>query len=183
MLGLLVVGFSLVPGAVGAVTTPGGAHTRTTQTPAAAGLALSPEESPAPTPLTGDEPPQATAGVALAPAPATPGEPQPAPARVEPTSAPAVEPPPATESAPPPRLIGSVYVSPMTAVPERLSAWATLHVIPFVDVQGGVSFYPGTFGWWVRGGPRVLVDDWRDTSSHGVTLRLALLAGYRAVRD
>ncbi|MEW5743235.1 MAG: hypothetical protein AB1938_30280 [Myxococcota bacterium] len=71
----------------------------------------------------------------------------------------------------------------MTAVPERLSAWATLHVIPWVDVQGGVSFYPGTFGWWVRGGPRVTLDDWRDEAHRGVTLRLALLAGYRVVQD
>ncbi|MCC6336252.1 MAG: hypothetical protein IT380_19970 [Myxococcales bacterium] len=92
-------------------------------------------------------------------------------------------PSPSVEPAPRPRLIGSVYLSPMTAVPDRLSAWATLHLIPWVDVQGGVAFYPGTFGWWVRGGPRVLVDDWRDELHRGATLRLALLAGFRALRD
>lgn len=82
-----------------------------------------------------------------------------------------------------PWLFASVYLSPMTAVPERLSAYATVHAIPWVDVSGGVSFYPGTFGWFVRGGPRVTVDDWRDESDRGVTLRLALLGGYRVVQD
>jgi len=82
-----------------------------------------------------------------------------------------------------PWLFGSVYLSPMTAMPERLSAFATVHAIPWVDLQGGVSFFPGTFGWWVRGGPRVTVEDWRDDDDRGVTLRLALLAGYRALDD
>jgi hypothetical protein len=82
-----------------------------------------------------------------------------------------------------PMLIASLYVSPMTAVPDRLSAFATVHAIPWVDLQGGVSFYPGTFGWWARGGPRITIDDWRDETDRGVTLRLALLAGYRALQD
>lgn len=90
---------------------------------------------------------------------------------------------PAEAPAERPRLFASVYLSPMTAVPERLSAYATVHAIPWVDVSGGASFYPGTFGWFVRGGPRVTVDDWRDEEDRGVTLRLALLAGYRVVQD
>ncbi len=82
-----------------------------------------------------------------------------------------------------PWLLGSAFASPMSALPERLSAWATAHVIPWVDVSGGVAFFPGTSGWFVRGGPRLLVDDWRDEHHRGLTLRLALLGGYRFIQD
>lgn len=82
-----------------------------------------------------------------------------------------------------PRLLASAQVSPMTALPDFLAAFVTVHAIPYVDLQGGASFFPGTFGWWVRAGPRVVLDDWRDEAQRGLTWRVALLGGYRAFRD
>ncbi len=82
-----------------------------------------------------------------------------------------------------PHLVATAQVSPMTALPDFLSAFATVHAIPYVDLQGGVSFFPSTFGWWVRGGPRVVFNDWRDEAHRGLTWRVALLGGYRAFRD
>jgi hypothetical protein len=82
-----------------------------------------------------------------------------------------------------PHLVASAQVTPMTSLPDFLSAFVTVHAIPYVDLQGGASFFPGTFGWWVRGGPRVLFNDWRDDQHRGLTWRVALLGGYRAFRD
>ena len=82
-----------------------------------------------------------------------------------------------------PRLLGSVHVFPMTSFPDLLGAGLTVHAIPWVDVTAGLSAFPGRFGWWVRGGPRILVGDFRDERHHGLTWRVSALAGYRAFRD
>lgn len=83
-----------------------------------------------------------------------------------------------------PRLIGSVHLYPMTSFPDLLGGGITLHVIPWIDVQTGLSAFPGRFGWWVRGGPRFLIGDFRDLETHrGFTWRVSVLAGYRAFRD
>lgn len=83
-----------------------------------------------------------------------------------------------------PRLLGSVHLYPFTSFPDLLGAAVTVHAIPWVDVEGGVSgFVGGSFGWWVRGGPRLLVADLRDEQHRGLTWRIALHAGYRAFRD
>ncbi len=82
-----------------------------------------------------------------------------------------------------PGLIGSLHLYPMTSFPDLLGGAVTVHLIPWVDVQGGLSAFPGRFGWWVRGGPRFLVLDSRDDQHHGLTWRVSVLAGYRAFRD
>lgn len=82
-----------------------------------------------------------------------------------------------------PWLFGSVALSPYTAFPDLLSASVTVHAIPWVDVQAGAALSATTSGWWVRGGPRYLVNDWRDEQQRGLTMRISLLAGYRAFRD
>lgn len=90
----------------------------------------------------------------------------------------------ASEPAPQrPHLVATAQVTPMTGLPDLLAAFVTVHAIPFVDLQGGVSFFPGTFGWWARGGPRVVLNDWRDQAQRGLTWRVALLGGWRALRD
>jgi len=80
-----------------------------------------------------------------------------------------------------PRLIGSVRLSTFTGFPDVLSVSGTLHVIPFVDLEGGASAFVFAQTWYVRGGPRWLFEDWRDASHRGLTLRLSLLAGYKAI--
>lgn len=82
-----------------------------------------------------------------------------------------------------PRLWGSVHLYPMTSFPDLLGGGLTLHVIPWIDLQGGLSAFPGRFGWWVRGGPRFLIGDFRDEAHRGLTWRFSALAGYRAFRD
>lgn len=82
-----------------------------------------------------------------------------------------------------PRLWGSVHLYPMTSFPDLLGGGLTLHVIPWIDLQGGLSAFPGRFGWWVRGGPRFLIGDFRDETHRGLTWRFSALAGYRAFRD
>lgn len=82
-----------------------------------------------------------------------------------------------------PRLLGSVHLYPMTSFPDLLGGGLTLHVIPWLDLQGGFSAFPGRFGWWVRGGPRFLIGDFRDETHRGLTWRFSALAGYRAFRD
>ncbi|MFZ5439018.1 MAG: hypothetical protein ACOZQL_03365 [Myxococcota bacterium] len=90
----------------------------------------------------------------------------------------------AADEPPRPLLLASVHLSPFTAFPELLGASVTVHAIPWVDVAGGVSGgVGGRFGWWVRGGPRLMVADLRDEQHRGLTWRLALHAGYRAFRD
>ena len=82
-----------------------------------------------------------------------------------------------------PRLYGSVHLYPMTSFPDLLGGGLTVHVIPWIDLQAGLSAFPGRFGWWVRGGPRFLIGDFRDELHHGLTWRVSALAGYRAFRD
>ncbi len=82
-----------------------------------------------------------------------------------------------------PRLIASVHVTPFTSFPDLLSVSATVHAIPYLDVSGGVSGFTDRFGWWVRGGPRLQVGDWRDEQHRGLTWRISAQAGYRAFRD
>lgn len=82
-----------------------------------------------------------------------------------------------------PWLFGTVAISPYTSFPDLLSATVTVHAIPWVDVQAGGARSATTSGWWVRGGPRYLVNDWRDEQQRGLTMRIALLAGYRAIKD
>ena len=82
-----------------------------------------------------------------------------------------------------PRLLASFHVYPMTSFPDLLGGAVTIHAIPWVDVQTGLSAFPGRFGWWVRGGPRLLVADFRDDAQRGLTWRVSVLAGYRAFRD
>jgi len=82
-----------------------------------------------------------------------------------------------------PRLIGSVHLYPMTSFPDLLGGQLTVHAIPYVDVHAGLSAFPGRFGWWVRGGLRLLIADFRDEKHVGLTWRLSALAGYRAFRD
>lgn len=82
-----------------------------------------------------------------------------------------------------PHLIGSVYLYPMTSFPDVLGAGITVHAIPWVDVQAGLSAFPGRFGWWARGGLRFLIADFRDETHHGLTWSVSALAGYRAFRD
>lgn len=80
-----------------------------------------------------------------------------------------------------PRLIGSVRLSTFTGLPDVLGVSGTLHVIPYVDLEGGASAFVFAQSWYVRGGPRWLFEDWRDDSNKGVTLRLSLLAGYKSI--
>lgn len=83
-----------------------------------------------------------------------------------------------------PWLIASVHVSPMTAFPDGLAGQVTVHAIPWVDLQAGLSTFPGQrVAWWARGGVRYLVADGRDEDQRGVTWTMAVLAGVRAVRD
>lgn len=82
-----------------------------------------------------------------------------------------------------PRLIASVHVYPMTSFPDLLGGQLTVHAIPWVDVHAGLSAFPGRFGWWVRGGLRFVIGDFRDEHHRGFTWRISALAGYRAFRD
>lgn len=79
-----------------------------------------------------------------------------------------------------PLLIASVRVTPFTGWPDLAGVSATIHLIPYFDVEGG-----GAFGltqtWFVRGGPRFLFEDWRDEQHKGFTLRMSALGGYKAV--
>lgn len=87
------------------------------------------------------------------------------------------------EPAPRPHLFASVHLFPMTSFPDLLGASVTVHAIPYVDVTSGLSWFPDRFGWWVRGGPRLQIADFRDEANRGLTWRLSALAGYRAFRD
>jgi hypothetical protein len=80
-----------------------------------------------------------------------------------------------------PRLVATVRVSTFTGWPDLLSASATVHLIPYVDVEGGGSALFLTRGWYVRAGPRWLFEDWRDENDRGLTLRLSALAGFKRV--
>lgn len=82
-----------------------------------------------------------------------------------------------------PHLLGSVHLYPMTSFPDLLGGQITVHAIPFVDVQAGLSAFPGRFGWWARGGLRLMIADFRDDKDVGLTWRISALAGYRAFRD
>ncbi len=82
-----------------------------------------------------------------------------------------------------PHLWGSVHLYPMTSFPDLLGGAITVHAIPWIDLQTGLSAFPGRFGWWVRGGPRFLIGDFRDETHRGFTWRVSVLAGYRAFRD
>ncbi|MBL8919998.1 MAG: hypothetical protein JNJ54_14125 [Myxococcaceae bacterium] len=80
-----------------------------------------------------------------------------------------------------PHLVASVRVSTFTGLPDVLGASATLHVIPWVDLEGGASAFVFSRGWYARGGPRWLFEDWRDEANRGLTLRLSALAGVKSV--
>jgi hypothetical protein len=80
-----------------------------------------------------------------------------------------------------PRLIGSVRVSTFTGFPDVVGVSGTLHVIPFVDLEGGASALVFAQTWYVRGGPRWVFEDWRDEAHRGLTLRVSLLAGYKTI--
>lgn len=82
-----------------------------------------------------------------------------------------------------PRLWASVHLFPFTSFPDLLGGSITVHAVPYLDVTGGLSAFPGRFGWWVRGGPRLLLGDFRDDTHRGLTWRVSVLAGYRAFRD
>lgn len=88
-----------------------------------------------------------------------------------------------TEASPPerPLLVGSVRVSTFTGIPDVLGASATLHVIPFVDLEGGGATFVFASAWYVRAGPRWLFEDWRDEHHRGLTLRLSALFGYKVI--
>src|SRR3954471_7422029 len=79
-----------------------------------------------------------------------------------------------------PHLIGSVHLYPMTSFPDLLGGQLTVHAIPFIDVHAGLSAFIGRFGWWVRGGPRIVIADFRDETQKGLTWRISALAGFRA---
>lgn len=79
-------------------------------------------------------------------------------------------------------LIASVRVSAFTGLPDVLGASATLHLIPYVDIEAGGSALVFSQGWYVRGGPRWLFEDWRDEHHRGATLRLSVLAGFKSLR-
>ena len=80
-----------------------------------------------------------------------------------------------------PRLIGSVRVSTFTGLPDVLGVSGTFHLIPYVDLEGGASAFVFAQGWYARGGPRWLFEDWRDEANRGLTLRLSALAGVKSV--
>jgi hypothetical protein len=80
-----------------------------------------------------------------------------------------------------PRLVGAVRLSTFTGFPDVLGVSGTLHVIPFVDLEGGASAFVFARGWYARGGPRWLFEDWRDDTQRGATLRLSLLAGVKSL--
>lgn len=80
-----------------------------------------------------------------------------------------------------PLLIASVRVSTFTGWPDVLGASATVHLIPWVEVEGGASAFVFSRGWYARGGPRWLFEDWRDEQHRGLTLRLSALAGVKSV--
>lgn len=82
-----------------------------------------------------------------------------------------------------PYLVATAQVTPLIGLPDLLSGFVTLHAIPYVDLQAGLSFFPGTIGWWARGGPRAVFHDWRDETQRGLTWRIALLGGWRTFRD
>lgn len=80
-----------------------------------------------------------------------------------------------------PRLVATVRVSTFTGWPDLLGASATVHLIPYVDIEGGGSALFLTRGWYVRAGPRWLFEDWRDEHHRGLTLRPSALAGFKRV--
>lgn len=80
-----------------------------------------------------------------------------------------------------PRLIGSVRVSTFTGLPDVLGVSGTLHLIPYVDLEGGASAFVFSQGWYARGGPRWLFEDWRDENNRGATLRLSALFGFKSI--
>lgn len=80
-----------------------------------------------------------------------------------------------------PRLIASVRLSTFTGLPDVLGVSGTLHLIPWVDLEGGASTFVFATSWYARGGVRWLFEDWRDETHRGLTLRLSLLAGVKSI--
>lgn len=80
-----------------------------------------------------------------------------------------------------PRLIGSVRVSTFTGLPDVLGVSASLHLIPYVDLEGGAAAFVLAQSWYARGGPRFMFEDWRDAQHRGATLRLSALFGFKSV--
>lgn len=80
-----------------------------------------------------------------------------------------------------PRLVATVRVSTFTGWPDLLGASATVHLIPYVDLEAGGSALFVTRSWYARGGLRWLFEDWRDEHDKGLTLRLSALAGFKRV--
>lgn len=80
-----------------------------------------------------------------------------------------------------PHLIATLRVSPVTAFPDGLGLSLVIHAIPYIDIEAGVGV---GVGWleaaaYIRGGPRLLVKDWRDEAQHGWTMRASVLGGPR----
>jgi hypothetical protein len=80
-----------------------------------------------------------------------------------------------------PRLVATARVSAFSGWPDLLGASATVHLIPYVDVEAGGAAVFLTRGWYVRAGPRWLFEDWRDERHRGLTLRLSALGGFKRV--
>ncbi len=87
----------------------------------------------------------------------------------------------AADGAPRPLLIGSVRVSTYTGLPDVLGVSGSVHLIPWVDLEGGAAAFVLAQSWYVRGGPRWLFEDWRNDAQVGPTLRLSALFGFKAV--
>lgn len=81
-----------------------------------------------------------------------------------------------------PRLIGSVALVPFTSLFEGPGATATVHLIPFVDVEAGLFGPPAGVSWFARAGPRYLLVDTRDAEQRGFTLRVGARFGFKRLR-
>jgi hypothetical protein len=79
------------------------------------------------------------------------------------------------------RPILSARASAFTGFPDVLGVNVTVHAIPFVDLEGGVSALVGGTSAYGRGGPAYLFGDWRDEKGHGLTGRISALFGYKWV--
>lgn len=73
----------------------------------------------------------------------------------------------------------TLRLSPFLAFPDVLSASLTIHAIPYFDVEAGAGYGVFISTAYVRGGPRLLLFDWRNSYSKGWMMRASLLGGYK----
>lgn len=90
-------------------------------------------------------------------------------------------------SAPPeppkqPWLVASVQLTPFTAFPDFLGVGATLHAIPYVDVEAGFGGVPYGWAYWARLGPRYQFLDARDDRQLGWTARISARFGWKQTK-